>query len=303
MIKHNIFFVLGLSFTQLLVAQSSPKNLENYLRVITKTAEYRNHENLDQLNQIATYIHNEFEKHSEVLEFQKYLANGVEYKNVIASFGPSDAERIIVGAHYDVCGDQEGADDNASGVAGILVLARQLKGKSLNYRIDLVAYTLEEPPYFRNEAMGSYVHAKYLKENNIDVFGMISVEMIGYFSDEKNSQTYPAGILKLFYGNKGDFITLVNRLNKGKFARRFSRKYKNQKTIRTKRFGGPPAVPGIDWSDHLNYWKHGYSALMLTDTSFLRNMNYHEKTDTLETLDFEKMAKVIDGLLQTLLEI
>ncbi len=297
MIKHNIFFVLGLSFTQLLVAQSSPKNLENYLRVITKTAEYRNHENLDQLNQIATYIHNEFEKHSEVLEFQKYLANGVEYKNVIASFGPSDAKRIIVGAHYDVCGDQEGADDNASGVAGILELARQLKGKSLNYGVDLVAYTPEEPPYFRSEAMDSYVHAKFLKENNIDVFGMISVEMIGYFSDEKYSQTYPADILKLFYGNKGDFITLVNRLNKGKFAKRFSRKYKNQKTIRTKRFGGPPAVPGIDWSDHLNYWKHGYSALMLTDTSYLRNKNYHEKTDTLEILDFEKMAKVIDGLL------
>jgi hypothetical protein len=284
-------------------AQASIINIENHLTQITKTEKYRNYKNLDQLNVIADYIFNDFKKFSNKVSFQKYKVDGVEYKNIIATFGPEDAERIIVGAHYDVCGDQEGADDNASGIVGILELARLLKTKELNYRVDLVAYTLEEPPFFRTEKMGSYIHAKSLKEEEAKVFGMISVEMIGYFSDEKKSQHYPIGILSWFYGNKGNYITLVNKLGKGKFARRFSRKYKNKKTIRAKRFGAPTYITGIDWSDHLNYWNQGYSALMITDTSFLRNRNYHEKSDTMETLDFNKMAQVIDGLFQTLTDL
>ena len=129
---------------------------------------------------------------------------------------------------------------------------------------------------------------------------MLSLEMIGYFSTEKKSQHYPIGILKLFYGGKGDYITVVRKMNKGKFARKFSRKYKHSKIIKTKKFTAPQSLPGIDFSDHLNYWALGYDAIMLTDTAFFRNANYHQGTDTIDTIDFDRMAKVIDGLVNTL---
>lgn len=148
--------------------------------------------------------------------------------------------------------------------------------------------------------MGSYIHAKSLVEKEIDVYGMISLEMIGYFKDAKKSQSYPLGLLSLFYGNKGNYITLVKKFGAGKFTRKFCKKYKSTKTITTKKFTGPPVLPGIDFSDHLNYWKFGFSALMITDTAFFRNKNYHEPTDTMETLDIKRMAKVIDGVFSTL---
>lgn len=277
--------------------------IKQHLKNITKTASYRNHQNITQLNAIAAYIKADFLKYSDSVSFQEYKVDGKTYKNVICSFGTENKQRIIVGAHYDVCGDQEGADDNASGVVALLELARQLKDQKLKKRIDLVAYTLEEPPYFRTEYMGSAVHAKYLSDNKIDVFGMLSVEMIGYFKDEKKSQDYPLGILSWFYGNKGDYITLVNKFGKGKFAKQFGRYFKKAETIKTKKFTGPKALPGIDFSDHLNYWNYGYSALMITDTSFYRNKNYHQKTDTMETLDIYRMAKVIDGIYVALLKL
>lgn len=225
------------------------------------------------------------------------------YKNVIASFGTGNTKRIIIGAHYDVCENQEGADDNASGVVGFLELARLLKGQKLNYRVDLVAYSLEEPPFFRTENMGSYIHAKSLVDNNIDVFGMMSLEMIGYFKDEKKSQSYPVGLLSLFYGNRGNYIAFIKKFGSGKFYRKFYKKYKATKTIKTKKLTAPAFVTGIDYSDHLNYWKFGFSAFMITDTSFFRNPNYHEKTDTMETLNIPKMAKVIDGVFGSLMRL
>ena len=292
-----LFFSLISSLT--LFAQSDTTLIESHLKNITKQLGFRNYENLYVLNETADYIQKDFLKYSDSVSFQKYKVGREEYKNVIASFGTENKKRIIIGAHYDVCGNQEGADDNASGIVGLLELARMLKGKKLNYRIDLVAYTLEEPPYFRTEYMGSYIHAKYLADNKIDVFGMVSLEMIGFFKDEKNTQDYPLNMLKLIYGNKGNYITLVKKFGSGKFSRRFSKHFKRSKKIRTKKFVGPKVLPGIDFSDHLNYWKFNFSALMLTDTAFYRNKNYHEKGDKMETLDINRMAKVIDGVLES----
>ena len=282
-------------------ASSDTTLIKSHLTAITKTEKFRNYKNVDQLNETADYIKSVFENYSDSVSFQEYNIEGRIYKNVIASFGTENKKRIIIGAHYDVCGEQEGSDDNATGVVGLLELARLLKDQRLNYRIDLVAYTLEEPPFFRSNLMGSYIHAKSLAENKLDVYGMIAVEMIGYFSDEKKSQDYPVGIMSLFYGNKGNFIALVKKTGQGKFARKFSRKFKSTKAIKTKRLTAPAFIPGIDFSDHLNYWKFGYSALMITDTAFYRNKNYHEPTDTMDTLDISKMAKVIDGLYKALL--
>jgi Zn-dependent M28 family amino/carboxypeptidase len=293
-----------LLFPQLVFGEfSDTAIIRTHLVVITKTDTPRTYQNIGQLNKTADYIRTVFLLYSDSVFIQEYTVNGLVYKNVICSFGAEHLKRIIVGAHYDVCGDQEGADDNASGIVGLLELARLLKGKALNHRIDLVAYTLEEPPYFRTENMGSYVHAKSLADAKIPVYGMVSLEMIAYFKDETGSQTYPLKMLALFYGEKGNYITLVKKFGSGRFARKFSRHFFSSKSVRTKKFTAPKFVPGIDYSDHRNYWEFGFSALMLTDTSFYRNENYHRTTDTLETLDIFRMGKVIDGVYHTLLNL
>jgi len=300
--KQLAFFYL-LLFTGNVFSQTDTVRVKNHLTNITKTETSRNHSNIKLLNGIADYIMCEFKiHHAKETSFQEYEVNGKTYKNVIASYGNLEAPRIIVGAHYDVCGFQEGADDNASGVVGLLELARLLDRSDLGIRIDLVAYTLEEPPYFRTEFMGSHIHSKYLVDNNIDVIGMVCLEMIGYFDDAKKSQDYPLGLLKLFYGSKGDYITVVKKPGGGKFARKYTKAFKSQGLIKTKKFVGPTWLPGVDFSDHLNYWKYNFSALMITDTAFYRNKNYHEKGDVMEALDIQRMSKVIDTVFASLLK-
>jgi len=299
--KYIFFIALIILFINATNAQIDTLSIRKHLNKIIKTEKPRNYRNIETLNRVANYIYRVFNKYSDTVYYQPFTVNGKTYKNVIAVFGSQNTQTIVAGAHYDVYGNQDGADDNASGVVGLLELAKLLKGEKLKYRIELVAYTLEEPPYFKTENMGSYVHAQSLHQNKVEVYGMFSLEMIGYYDDTKKSQKYPIGILSLFYGNKGDFITLVNKLHKGKFARRFSRKFKKQKLIKTKKFTAPAKLPGIDFSDHLNYWKFGFSALMITDTAFYRNQNYHEQTDTMETLDLTRMQKVIETLYKALM--
>ncbi len=301
-LRFLLFSFLCASFTS--TAQfADTTRIIKHMTQITKTEKPRNYKELDQLNAIAGYILKEFSTYSDSAYFQEYKVADRIYKNVICSFGPKEARTVVVGAHYDVCLDQEGADDNASGVVGLLELARLLKDQQLNYRIELVAYTLEEPPFFRSEYMGSFIHAQSLDQNKTDVYGMVCLEMIGYFSDKPRSQEYPIGIMSLFYGKKGNYITMIKKTNAGKFARKFSSSYKKKKMIRTKRFTGPQSIQGIDFSDHLNYWKFGFSAVMVTDTAFFRNRNYHQKSDTMETLDFHRMSKVIDGVFSVLVSL
>lgn len=292
-----ISFSAGATFSQV----SDTTIIKKHFEKILSTPQARNYKNINALNSVADYIFDSFKNYGDSTVFQEYMVGKQVYKNVITSFGTSNPKRVIVGAHYDVCENQPGADDNASGVIGLLELARMLKGKELNYRIDLVAYTLEEPPFFRSPNMGSYVHANYLFENKIDVYGMICLEMIGYFSDDKKSQNYPLKILKLFYGSKGDFITVVRKFSGGKFARVYKRKMKKSEFIKTKSIQAPERIRGIDFSDHLNYWAFGYSSVLITNTGFYRNQNYHRATDTFETIDIEKMSFVIDEVCRTLL--
>ena len=288
-------------------AQSDTTLIKSHLEQLTKTKGYRHFMNVELLNKTADFIASEFKKHADTTYFQEYQVNGITYKNVVClfkptlinSFGTSNSELVVIGAHYDACGMQEGADDNASGVVGLLEIARQLNEKQFSHPIELVAYTLEEPPYFRTENMGSYIHAKSLADSKKTVYGMVSLEMIGYFKDDKKSQDYPIGLMRLFYGSKGNYITLVNKFGKGKFSRKFTTNFKHTNRIRSKKFNGPKMLPGVDFSDHLNYWRFNFSALMLTDTAFYRNKNYHQDTDTMETLDLGRMAKVIDSTLET----
>lgn len=305
--KQFIPIIIGLIvFTNSCIARknnqsySDTTRIKNDLNIITKTSKPRNYINVETLDFVANYIYQELSKNCDTVYYQRYSVNGLEYKNVIGIIGIEKNDKLVVGAHYDVCGDQEGADDNASGVVGLLELSRLISKDDLDYQVELVAYTLEEPPFFRTDNMGSHIHAKSLKDNNIQIKGMVCLEMIGYFNDDKNSQDYPIGFLKLFFGSKGDFITIVQKFGNGRFGRQIKRRMKKQNLIKTKSFKAPAKLPGIDFSDHLNYWRYGYGAVMITNTAFYRNKNYHEQTDKMGTLDLKRMGLVIDEVFLTL---
>ncbi len=297
-----IIFIIFISCTN---SRNKPSVILNYvdttrvksdLTLITQTKKSRNYQNIATLDTIANYIKIELTKVCNAVSYQEYEVDDNEYKNVIGSIGLENNERIIIGAHYDVFGDSQGADDNASGVAGLLELARLLSKEKLNYRIDFVAYTLEEPPFFRSEEMGSFIHANYLFENEIPVKGMICLEMIGYYNDKSDSQDYPIPGMSLKYGNKGDFITIVQNKKSGEFSEQVKKLMKKQQLIETESFKGTSLLPGVDFSDHLNYWNLDYDAVMITNTAFYRNKNYHTTNDKLETLDIQKMSSVIEQL-------
>ncbi|MCC2545028.1 M28 family peptidase [Hymenobacter sp. BT175] len=276
--------------------------LRRHLLALTSTPEPRNYRHLASLNQAADYIRNELQAAGARLQEQPYEVQGKTYRNVIASFGPEAGERLVVGAHYDVCGEQPGADDNGTGVAALLELARLLGGqKSIPCRIDLVAYTLEEPPFFRSKSMGSYVHAKSLHDAGVKVKGMVALEMLGYYDDRKGTQDYPLAPLKLIYGGRGNYVTVAQKFGNGRFGRQFARQYKAAAGLPVKRFKAPAWLPGIDFSDHLNYWQFDYSAVLLTDTAFYRNKHYHEPTDTLDRLDMRRLGLSVDALLAVVL--
>ena len=279
-----------------------PEDLESHVKALTKTTNYRNYSNITSLNEAAHYVKTQFELLNLPVQEQSYKVGNETYKNIISYYGPKDGKRIIIGAHYDVCGDQDGADDNASGIAGLIEIAKQFQKykPTTKYRFEFVAYTLEEPPFFRTEHMGSHVHAKSLHDNNVAVSAMISLEMIGYFSEAPKSQEYPIGILKWFYPTKANYIAVVGKFGSGKLTRKFKKGIKKGSTIPVRSINAPSSITGIDFSDHLNYWKFNYDAIMITDTSFFRNKNYHQTSDTIETLDFDKMSQVVKGVTYTL---
>jgi hypothetical protein len=270
---------------------------------LTSLQPARNYENLASLNKAADYIHAELAKLGVVVQEQKYRVEGHEYRNIIASFGPAAAERIIVGAHYDVCGDQPGADDNASAVAGLLETARLLHAQAptLRHRIDFVAFSLEEPPFFATEHMGSAVHAKSVHAEKATVRAMICYEMIGYFRDEPGSQRFPNPELAKLFPSTGNFITVVGRLGQEAFTQQIKTLMQAHSTIDVQSINLPATQSLASLSDHRNYWHYGYPAVMINDTSFLRNPNYHQPTDTIDTLNFRRMAEVVNGVYGALL--
>jgi Zn-dependent M28 family amino/carboxypeptidase len=250
----------------------------------------------------ADYIAGKFTDYGLHPVRQEFVAAGVTYANIIAAVGPEAGERFIVGAHYDVVAGTPGADDNGSGVAALLELARFARkaAKHLSCRIEFVAYALEEPPHFGTETMGSYVHAASLHESQVKVRGMLSLEMLGYFTSAENSQEYPLGLMKLFYPRRGDFIGVVGNFASSSLVSTVARHLETPNLeVRTLR--APPFLAGVDLSDHRSYWAFGYPAAMVTDTSFYRNPHYHQDTDTIDTLSFEKMGEVVRGLCQVLL--
>ena len=211
----------------------------------------------------------------------------------------AEAPILIIGAHYDTVSVSPGADDNASGVAALLEIARRLAGRSGGeLEIRLVFYANEEPPYFKTGAMGSHVHAMSLDQPE-RVIGMISLETMGYFSDEPGSQNYPFP-LSLRYPATGNFIAFVGDTSARDFLREMVGDFRKNARIPSVGGTAPSIVQGIDWSDHWAYSQAGIPAFMVTDTAPFRNPNYHRKSDTPDTLDYERLALVVEGLWQVI---
>jgi Zn-dependent M28 family amino/carboxypeptidase len=278
--------------------------LRTVVQTLTRVYPPRNYRNVTSLNKMAAFIRARFKAHGYAPVEQTFNVGQRAYKNILASYGPREAPRFVLGAHYDVYGEQPGADDNASGVAGLLAVAGLFKhyAPRLDYRIDFAAYALEEPPFFRSEHMGSYVHARALQADGIEILGMASLEMIGYFTDVPGSQDYPLPLMKFFYPTRGDFIGVVGNLRSYKLVHHFRDTLKAA-AINVASLKAPAMVPGVDFSDHLNFWKYGSPAVMITDTAFYRNPHYHASTDVIETLDFVKMQAVVKGLYWALLNL
>lgn len=253
--------------------------MKETMEFLTQIQPPRNYKNIDSLNRVAQYIYDHFKSFGLEVSFQEYEVNGNIYKNVIGILNPHCEKTLVIGGHYDVCGDIQGADDNASAVAGVIESARQLSKlkNQIFASVQFVCFTLEEPPYFNTENMGSYIHAKSLKDSNTDVIGMINYEMIGYFSDEENSQTYPSPMLAAIYPNKGNFIANVANESSKEFLKKLEFNNSVSKEIDSYDFVFPDSFELLYLSDHLNYWKFEFPAVMITDTAFLRNPNYHQK--------------------------
>lgn len=247
------------------------------------------------LERSVDYIANEFKNYGYEVSFQEYEVEDRKVKNIIATkYGTDQAgEIVLVGAHYDTC-KNPGADDNGSGIAGLLELARSIFDKPTKKTIKLIAFVNEEPPFFKTETMGSRVYARAAKERKDNIRAVVILECIGYYSDAPFSQRYPF-LLGLFYPNKGNYISVI-----GNFK---SRLLVSEVAASFRTIPGLPVEsvtldlsPVISFSDHWSFWKEGYSAVMVTDTAFLRSRTYHRQSDTYEKLDYRKMAVVIEGL-------
>jgi Zn-dependent M28 family amino/carboxypeptidase len=276
--------------------QVDPERLKTHVRTLSETFGPRDHQHPDNLERTADYVAGALTRAGGRVSSEPYTVGGASYRNVIATFGPDSEERLVIGAHYDAAQGAPGADDNASGVAGLLELAAWLGEHPPPMRVDLVGYTLEEPPHFRRSTMGSKVHARGLRERGVKVRAMISIESIGYFSDAPDSQRYPVAALRLRYPSEGNFIAVVGRTDQGELVDRVHQALGAVSGVSAESLAAPRNLQGVDFSDHASYWDEGYPGVMVTDTALFRNPHYHTPGDTWDTLDYERMARVVRGV-------
>jgi len=258
----------------------------------------RNLQHDSALNKTGDYIAEQMKLSSQHFSAQQYHHHKKSIQNLILEqSGQNKPEEIIViGAHYDSVLDSPGADDNATGIACLLELIRMLHHYNNNRTLRFVAFTLEEPPFFGTEQMGSQVYAKSCKENEEDIVAMIALEMLGYYSEKRGSQQYPLPYMKAQASDKGNFIAVVGNDQSRQLGIGFAEKLKETSLIKTETVIPRSSVYGIDLSDHSSFWKYNYPAIMITDTAFYRNPHYHEASDTIDKLNFRYFARLVYGL-------
>jgi len=245
----------------------------------------------------AAYIERNLQQLGYQVVSQEFSAYNRSYRNLEATLPGTTRpqEVVILGAHYDTAPDAPGADDNASGVAGVLELARAFAQARQSRTVRFVFFPNEEPPSFPTANMGSRHYATAARARNEQITAMLSIESIGYYDVEKGSQRYPFP-LNLAYPDVGDFIGFVSNLKSGSLVRRAIQAFRAHGTVPTQGAAAPAWVPGVWWSDHWSFWREGYRAIMITDTAPYRNPFYHTPEDTADKLDYDRMARVVDGL-------
>lgn len=285
-------------------AQSNSDTLRKHVVRISTLPYGRSAARPETLHDAATYILSHFRIHSSKTVVQAFSIHKTRYENLICSFGPDSAPRLIVGANYDVYEHSPGADNNASGVAALLELSKLLSkvNKSLVYRIDLVAYSPSEPPFLNTNETGSHHHAKSLLDQGVTVLGMINIKCIGYFSNQKKSQRYPFLSQNLIYTHRGNFISMLSSPGSGSFANRMKyqlKLYANGLSFR--HFKPAIPFPVLKDGDHKSYSDLGIPSLIISNTMSFRNKYFRYDVDTYSTLDYIRMSKTVNMIYMALI--
>lgn len=276
--------------------QRSARRLRQHVEMLAGSIGERRVGRASRLHAAAAYIEQQWQGQGLQVERACLDAGGVATCNLIVTVGEGEGAPEVVGAHYDSAAGTPGADDNASGVAVLMELSRALKGAPPARRVRFVAYTNEEPPWFRTDRMGSALDARKLAERNDAPLVMFSLEMLGFYTDAPDSQQYPVSWLGWLYGDRGNYVAFVGNMDSVAAVRDAVSAFRHAVVFPARGTALPEAIPGVDFSDQLNYWAQGWPAVMVTDTSFNRNPNYHEPTDTPDTLDYDRMSRVVEGL-------
>lgn len=226
-----------------------------------------------------------------------YVAGDQEHRNLEVTIPgtTSPEEIVVVGAHYDSYDLTEGADDNASGVASVLELARLMEGARPARTLKFVLFGTEEPPFFNTDDMGSRVYARAAREARDGIVAVYALEMLGYFSDEPGSQNHPPPF-GLFFPDRGDFLAFVGNPASGALIRRSLLRFRETTSLPSEGVVSSSLVPGVELSDHASFWRHGYPAVLITDTGPFRNPDYHLSSDVAATLDYHRMARAVLGI-------
>jgi Zn-dependent M28 family amino/carboxypeptidase len=256
----------------------------------------RNIARYPQLNAAADFIEDSFSRAGLHPRRDSYDVRGQACHNIEAEIPGTRPNVVLIGAHYDSVLGSPGANDNGSGVAALLALARRFAGKPAQQTLRFIAFVNEEPPYFLTEQMGSFVYAGRCKARGDRISAMISLETIGYFSDAPHSQTYPSPGLGVFYPTVGNFIGFISNVHSRALLRRSIALFRKHAKIPSEGAALPSFVPGVSWSDQWAFWQHGYPGIMITDTAPFRYPHYHSATDTPDKLDYDRFALVVSGM-------
>ena len=272
--------------------------LGEHIQTLAGTIGERNIWQYAALRRAADYITDGFRAFGYAPRAQGFEVHRVPVENIEAVLAGSSTARpaIVVGAHYDTVQGCPGANDNATGVAAVLEIARRFAGRPRLRTIRFVAFVNEEPPFFQTNGMGSLVYAKEAKARGDRITAMLSLETMGYFSEEPKSQTYPVAPLALLYPSVGNFITFVSDLKSAPLLRRARKAFKARSSFPMHAAAAPSSLPGIGWSDHWAFWQNGYPAIMVTDTAPYRYPWYHTADDTPDKISLVHLSEVVDGL-------